>query len=75
MISANEREEVKEQVDLLVDVSGIAIDKMVEKGIPRKTAKLAKAYRDAFLQEGFGANEANSFVEAILKSGNNNNKS
>jgi len=69
-----EMEEMEEFVDGLVELASITIDKIIEKDIPMKTARVMKVYNDAYVEVGFSRDEAVQMVIATIKSQAFNNK-
>ena len=70
-----DRKEMEEMAGMVVEMIDSVIDKMIENGSPTKIAKLARAYKDAFIEEGFSAQDAQKMIEAVLRSQSFNTKS
>jgi len=75
MFDEKDTEELEEFVDGFIKIASITMDKIIEKGIPMQTAKVVKAYHDAYIKVGFSLSEAAQMVVATIRSQTFNVKS
>lgn len=68
MFDNNDIEEMEELVNSLVELANTTMDKIIEKDVPMRTAKVMKAYRDAYVEVGFSSSEAAQMVVATIRS-------
>jgi len=65
-----DKEEMAEVCDEVVELMSVTMDKVIEKGIPKKLAKYVKLIYIALIDEGFTSEQATGIVERMAGTSN-----